>query len=208
MVTVSNRAGAPVRLQLQGFAWSETVGGEQVLTPSDRLVIFPTLLELNPGESRRVRIGLNGAPASSEETYRLIVEELPDHRTPDPKGVAIRMRMSIPIFASAADSSARGAVTEARVLPGRERKLRIELSNLGQRHFKAGRIEVELERKGRPPLTANLTGWYVLAGQKREHLVELPKEARCITGAKIRVETDGAGTLEWRDGLVDPACAR
>lgn len=208
MVTVSNRAGAPVRLQLQGFAWSETVGGEQVLTPSERLVIFPTLLELNPGESRRVRIGLSGQPATTEETYRLIVEELPDHRTPDPKGVAIRMRMSIPVFATSGEGKALGAITEARVLPGRERKLRIELGNLGERHFKAGRIEVELELKGRPPLTAKLSGWYVLAGQRRQHLVELPREARCITRATISVETDSAGKLEWRNELVDPACAR
>lgn len=212
MVTVSNRAGSSVRLQLQGFAWSETVGGEQVLTPSDRLVIFPTLLELGPGESRRVRVGLNGPPAATEETYRLIVEELPDHRTPDPKGVAIRMRMSIPIFATSADPSAeagpRGAVTEARILPGRERKLQIELGNLGVRHFKAGKIEVKLDLKGRPPLTAKLSGWYVLAGKKRQHLVELPKEARCVTRATISVETDTAGTLEWRNELVDPACTR
>lgn len=212
MVTVSNRAGTPVRLQLQGFAWSETVGGEQVLTPSDRLVIFPTLLELGPGESRRVRVGLNSPPATAEETYRLIVEELPDHRTPDPKGVAIRMRMSIPVFASSDAGSdkagPRGAITEAQVLPGRERKLRIELGNLGARHFKAGQIEVKLDLKGRPPLTAKLSGWYVLAGKKREHLVTLPKEARCITRATISVETDTAGTLEWRNELVDPACAR
>lgn len=212
MVTVSNRASAPVRLQLQGFAWSETLAGEQVLTPTERLVVFPTLLELAPGESRRVRIGLNGAPGTSEETYRLIVEELPDHRTPDPKGVAIRMRMSIPIFASSVDASVaggtRGAVSDTRVLPGRERKLRIELSNLGERHFKAGKIEVKLDLKGRAPLTAKLSGWYVLAGKKREHLVELPREARCVTRATISVETDTAGTLEWQDELVDPACAR
>lgn len=208
LVTVSNRAATPVRLQLQGFAWSESVTGEPLLTPTERLVVFPTLLELAPGESRRVRVGLVGPAKAGEETYRLIVEELPDHRSKDPQGVAIRMRMSIPVFASAAETPARGAVSGARVLPGSPRKLVIELSNLGARHFKAGRIDVRLEVKGRQPISAKLSGWYVLSGLRREHIIELPNTARCVTRATITVETDTAGTLEWQNPVVDPACAR
>lgn len=207
MVTVSNRGGGPVRLQLKGFAWSETLGGEPELTPTDRLVVFPTLLELGPGESRRVRVGLSAPAGAREETYRLLVEELPDHRTKDPKGVAIRMRMSIPVFSAAGNANTTGAVSDARVVAGPERKLRIELANLGDHHFKAGRIEVRLDLKGRAPLHTQLSGWYVLAGLRREHLVALPKEARCVTHASISVETDAAGTLEWQRPVVDPACA-
>jgi fimbrial chaperone protein len=209
MLTLTNRGDRPVRLQLSGFRWDEGKTGEPSLTPTDSLVLFPSLLELNPGQMRRVRVGVNTKDGAREETYRVIVEELPDHGAPKKNGIAIRMRMSIPIFVDPRGTVARGEVESARVEVKGERQLIFTLKNLGDQHFKAGDISLSLEIKGRrEPLVTKLSGWYVLAGGVREHTVALPSDARCVTRATIDVQTDFAGRLERELAVSDPACKR
>ncbi len=209
MLALTNRGDTVVRLQLSGYAWDEGKTGAPRLTPTDALVLFPSLLELDPGQTRRVRVGVSTKGNAREETYRVIVEELPDHGAPKKNGIAIRMRMSIPVFVDPSGTLARGEVDSARVEVSGGRQLIFTLKNLGNQHFKAGEITLKLDVKGRKePLLAKISGWYVLAGGVREHMVALPPEARCVTRVSVDVETDFAGTLERELAVSDPACKR
>jgi len=209
MLALTNRGDTVVRLQLSGYAWDEGKTGAPRLTPTDSLVLFPSLLELGPGQTRRVRVGVSAKGNAREETYRVIVEELPDHGAPKRNGIAIRMRVSIPVFVDPRGNVARGEVEGARVEVKDGRQIIFTLKNLGDQHFKAGDISLKLEIKGRKdPLLAKVSGWYVLAGGLREHMVALPPEARCVTRATIGVETDFAGRLERELAVSDPACKR
>lgn len=209
MITLTNRGDSVVRLKLSGFSWDEPPTGEPTLTPTEALVLFPSLIELGPGQTRRVRVGVSTRDSGREETYRVIVEELPDHGAPRKNGISIRMRMSIPIFVDSSGTAARGEVDSARVDVAQGRQFVFTLKNLGNRHFKAGDISLALQLEGRKePLVTKVVGWYVLAGGVREHSVALPPEAGCVTRATIGVATDFAGRLERELVVSDPACKR
>ena len=65
--------------------------------PTDDLVAYPPLLNVGPGETRRIRLGSSVAATSIEHAYRVILTQLaaPIERS---NGVEMRMRFSIPVF--------------------------------------------------------------------------------------------------------------
>src|SRR5579863_9074302 len=60
-VAVTNQSQQKLRLQVSGFAWQQRPSGEIALSPTDDLVFFPPLLTLEPGETKRIRIGVSTA---------------------------------------------------------------------------------------------------------------------------------------------------
>ena len=68
LVTVRNDSTDQLRFQLSVFAWDQSPSGELVLTPTDDIVFFPSLLTLGPNEERRVRVGRVTAPGEKEKT--------------------------------------------------------------------------------------------------------------------------------------------
>src|SRR5262245_59654011 len=71
VLTLANVSAAPLRFQLNVFAWDQSPQGEMVLTPTRDIVFFPPLLTLAPGEQRNIRVGTATPPGSSEKTFRL-----------------------------------------------------------------------------------------------------------------------------------------
>src|SRR5450432_1756242 len=76
-ITVRNDDTAPLRMQVQAMSWRQDAEGKDQYEVSDDLIYFPRALEILPGESRIIRVGVKAAPVSREETYRLFIEELP-----------------------------------------------------------------------------------------------------------------------------------
>lgn len=76
-VVVRNDDSAPLRMQVEGMSWSQDAEGKDRYTAADGLLYFPRTMEIPPGESRIVRVGVRAAPVTREATYRLFLEELP-----------------------------------------------------------------------------------------------------------------------------------
>ena len=84
-VTVRNDDATPLRMQVQAMSWRQDAEGKDQYEVSDDLIFFPRALEIPPGESRIIRVGVKAAPATREDTYRLFIEELPPAVAPTPE---------------------------------------------------------------------------------------------------------------------------
>lgn len=100
-ITVSNPGDTPLAAQLRVFKWTR-VNGKDTLGPTKDVVASPPLAKLAPGQPYVVRIiRVSKTPLNGEETYRLLVDEIPDPRAQAPSfGPRFAIRQSIPIFFS------------------------------------------------------------------------------------------------------------
>ena len=80
-LAVTNRSTEEVRFQITAMAWTESEDGTTGLTPTDELVVYPSLFTLAPGDSRSVRVTSMASPGAREVPYRIFVEELPPLRS-------------------------------------------------------------------------------------------------------------------------------
>lgn len=95
-VTVTNDGKAPVLVQVETFAWRASPATAD-LEPTRELLAVPPLLRLAPGEKQLVRVARrSNTPLQVEETYRLLVSEVPEGG--ERGGVRLALRLSLPVF--------------------------------------------------------------------------------------------------------------
>ena len=98
-LAVSNDDDAPLTLQLRVMAWNQ-LDEQDVLSNTTNLLATPTVFELTPHESRKIRVALRQAPVRSVEVaYRLFIEVVPQGALSRP-GIQVALRMSVPVFAA------------------------------------------------------------------------------------------------------------
>ena len=195
-VAITNQSQQKLRLQVSGFAWQQKPSGEIALSPTEDLVFFPPLLTLEPGETKRIRIGVSAAAGAVEKSYRVFMEELPSLESvtkPKAAGVVIRMKVGIPVFVSAnVAATKKGEVRDVSVAGN---TLTFDVANTGNTHFSIQQVLLNgTSATGASVLSQDLTGWYVLPGGTRHYSVTLPK-GRCsqLHALKIDVHADGFG---------------
>lgn len=103
VLTLGNDGDHPINVQVRVFKWSQS-GGTERLEPTRDVVASPPSAKMNPNEQYVVRvIRTSKAPVRAEETYRVIVDELPDASRARAGTVTLIMRHSIPVFFKNAD---------------------------------------------------------------------------------------------------------
>ncbi len=99
-VSITNSGFESVNAQIRIFKWVQ-VNGQDELVPTKDVVASPPALKMQPGRKSVIRIvRLSKTPAAVEETYRLVVDEVPKPPKPGQAGVAFAVRYSIPVFFS------------------------------------------------------------------------------------------------------------
>jgi fimbrial chaperone protein len=187
VITILNRSTEPLRLQVTGFHWSQAAGEPMVLEPTDEIVYFPTVLQLEPGASRQVRVGYLGTPTSRERTYRIILEELPPAPTGADNLVRVLTRLNVPVFVEAArpaPSPRLGAVARegATVI--------VPVHNGGSSHVMIEAVAISaVDAQGRRLFSEEVSGWYVLAESANVFNVALPAECGAAATFHISVRT-------------------
>lgn len=97
-LTLQNDDTAALNVQIRVFRWTQA-NGRDVLVPATGVVVSPPIAKVDPGASRTVRVvRLDGRPPEGEESYRLIVDELPPPLSETGRQVTLLMRHSIPLF--------------------------------------------------------------------------------------------------------------
>lgn len=176
-VTVRNDDRAPLRMQLEAMAWRQDADGKDRYEPTDGLIFFPRALEIPPGESRIVRIGVRAAPVGREETYRLFFEQLPapGQAAPPPgASLLVLLRVGVPVFVAPAQSERRGQITQLDMKGGHAT---FTVANVGNVHFVADRVElVALSREGARVHAQQYQERYFLAGAAKPLAAAIPKE--------------------------------
>ncbi|QYD67172.1 fimbria/pilus periplasmic chaperone [Paraburkholderia edwinii] len=160
-LTLVNGGSRPTSIQVRAFAWSQSTGDDQ-LTPSTELLASPPLATIAPGASQIVRLVLRRPPQDREATYRILIDQIPPPA--EPGVVHVVLRLSLPVFAEAANRTAparlqfqlRRDATEAYLVA----------LNEGERH-QAVRDIVLTTSDGRKLKTEPNASPYVLAGASR-----------------------------------------
>jgi fimbrial chaperone protein len=97
-LTLRNNDHADVSVQTRVFLWVQT-NGQESLTPATTVAASPPIVTLVPGSNYTIRVVRTaGGPVNGEESYRVVVDELPDLRKGQANTVDILIRQSIPVF--------------------------------------------------------------------------------------------------------------
>lgn len=182
-LTLGNDSDRPVTVQVRGFAWSRNESGADILTPDEGFVVNPPIATIQPGATRLVRCSLpadaaGSAGASSEKTWRLIVDELPDATQAQPGVVQTLLRLSVPVFRG--DDKAAPQFTASVGAQG------LRLANAGTAHAKV--FAVTMTGKGAEagePVTLDRT-FYLLAGGAQ--VVPADRVPRGLSSLRVRTE--------------------
>ncbi|WP_052690053.1 molecular chaperone [Xanthomonas sp. GPE 39] len=164
-IWLSNSGDVPLHAQVRVFRWHQH-NGEDVLDPSDKIAISPPMLELAPHSRQLVRIiRLDDAPSGNEQTYRILVDELPtkDGATNSNSGLQFILRYSLPIFVT--PSGKVTPVLHARLVrDGATQSL--EVVNQGNGHAQVVDLDFVTSDGRHLPISNGLAG-YILPGQRR-----------------------------------------
>jgi fimbrial chaperone protein len=208
-IVVRNDDRAPVRMQVEAMSWRQDATGEDQYEPADGLLYFPRAMEIPPGESRIVRVGVKAAPVSREETYRLFIEELPPASPPSTAAAGaslqILLRVGVPVFVAPAQPVRKGDIAQLGVSGGRAEWA---VANAGNVHFRADRVELAgIARDGTRLFTQQFPDRYFLAGVVKTLRFEIPREA-CAQLATLEASVT-AESLDLKRKLdVDPGSCR
>jgi fimbrial chaperone protein len=192
-IAITNQSAQKLRLQVSGFSWNQSAGGEMKLAPTDDLVFFPQLLELDPGETKRIRVGVTADSGPMEKTYRVFMEELPSLESviaPRQSTVTLRMKIGVPVFVKPTGTPAlSGVVRDAAASDG---ALSFDVVNSGNTHFAVQTVHVVgKDASGSTIVSHDLSGWYVLAGGTRRFSVPLSKnDCEALRTLAVQVRTD------------------
>ena len=95
---VWNTEKTPVRVQVRVFLWTHTAKGD-TLTPTTDIVASPPINTLKPGAENLIRlVRTSTTPVGTRESYRVMVDQLPDPASSKPGTVAILVRHGIPLY--------------------------------------------------------------------------------------------------------------
>ncbi|HXE80606.1 MAG TPA: fimbria/pilus periplasmic chaperone [Vicinamibacterales bacterium] len=191
LLTLRNEGTTATRLQVTAHKWNQSLTGEMELQPTTDLVFFPSLMVLEPGQSRSVRIGTTTPFTASERSYRIFVEELPPPDNKSGQASAVRMytRLGIPVFLQPDHAEPRPGLAGVAVADG---ALTFRITNAGTQHFVPTSVVVRgLAGNGEPALEERLNSWYVLAGGAREFTVPLDSpECSRIRSLVVEAQVD------------------
>src|SRR5947209_1682696 len=97
-VTLRNEGTTPIDAQIRVFRWS-IVNGKEQLDPTDDVVASPPSVTLTPKGQYITRIvRTSKQPVVGGESYRLLVDQLPDLSQQRNGAVNLMVRYSIPVF--------------------------------------------------------------------------------------------------------------
>lgn len=99
-VTLANAGSEQLSAQIRVFKWVQK-NGKDVLEETREVVASPPAMKLGPGKKSVIRVvRVSKSPAAKEESYRLIVDEIPAPPKPGQAGVGFAIRYSVPVFFS------------------------------------------------------------------------------------------------------------
>ena len=158
VLKLRNDGANALNAQVRVFRWSQ-VNGEEKLEATDDVVASPPIVSINPNSDYTVRIvRVTKKPLAKGETYRLLVDELPDQARQRNGAVTLVLRYSIPVFFYPLD------IAQAKVAWNVEQKSGrtiVTVTNNGDRHERVSMLKLRTGDGSTISFGNGLTG-YVL----------------------------------------------
>lgn len=97
-LTLRHDEEAEIVVQTRVMRWSQA-DGKETLEPTTDVVASPPTVKLSPGADYLVRVvRVSKRPVIGEESYRVIVDQLPNIRRQQTRAINLLIRHSIPVF--------------------------------------------------------------------------------------------------------------
>lgn len=158
VITLHNAGEKAIQAQVRIMSWRQS-NGEDVLEETRRVVASPPIAEVAPGGDFTIRVvRMAHEPIVGEESYRLLIDEIPDATLRRNGLVALAIRFSVPAFFSVANASL------PRIIWSVERsgsRPQLVASNLGDKRLKVSELYY-----GGKPVARGLAG-YVLGRSEK-----------------------------------------
>lgn len=186
-ITPRNPGDSPLYGQVRVFR-SDQANGEDVLTPTTDLAASPPLIQIPAHTDQLIRLVRAVPPTSSgEQSYRLLIDELPAPDEPVANGVTIRLRYSVPVFLEPAPNPGAPTLSWHLLHNGGQWVLRVD--NSGSRRAQIAAVQL-LDGTGHTyEINKGLLG-YALAGRGRQWEVSLPADMPLGGTLKIRAQVN------------------
>lgn len=165
-ISLYNQSNESTDLQVRVFEWRQNAGQDQLI-PTDEIAVSPPFLKLQPNDSYNLRVvRINPAPVSGEQTYRIIIDELPepiDNRKAD-QGINVLLRSSLPLFVVNKD-----AITKLTwSIQQEQNNSSLMISNVGNRHALLNNFTlIDVTANKSYAIKVNTVNGYILAGKAR-----------------------------------------
>ncbi len=181
--TLTNIEGKGVlNCQVRVFKWTQ-VNGVDKLEPTKDVVASPPALTIKEGANATVRVvRLSKAPITTEETYRLLVDEIPPAPTKGTEAVAFAVRHNIPVFFAPAGLASK-IEWKAKVTKG---GIQVSAQNIGQRHVRLASLQIV--GSGETDVYNDGLAGYALAGSGNSWKI---KSKAIKAGSTIKITAKG-----------------
>jgi len=97
-IELQNPGSDVTNVQIRIFKWVQKDGKRQLLKTRD-VVASPPFAKIRPGKRNTIRVvRLSRRPLGAEESYRLLIDEIPVRKKTNRFQVGIALRYSLPVF--------------------------------------------------------------------------------------------------------------
>ncbi|MBN3755850.1 molecular chaperone [Paraburkholderia sp. Tr-20389] len=225
VLTLHNVGTTPLNAQVRVFTWSQTDDADH-LERTDDIVASPPIVQVAPGADQTVRIlRVAKGEVSGEETYRLLIDEIPNGQSTDATGVRMQLRYSVPVFVGAPIDGKPPALQFAleRAVPDAAAAassaavpiLMLRAVNRDATHAQLSKVKLTWRDGQSTQLSPGLLGYALPHATRRWPVAHAPADAREATlsavvngqpvTAQLRVESDGRAHAAPAPGDSTPA---
>lgn len=162
-LNLRNQGDKPLEGQVRVFRWTQ-VDGEDKLVPTDDVVASPPQLSMRPNANYIVRVvRTTKTPVTAEETYRLLIDELPGPAAERRATVNMVLRYSVPVFFTAQGAAPGKLHWE---LQRKSNKLSLVARNDGDRRVRISNLKITDSKGATAAFGAGLNGYVLGHGAK------------------------------------------
>jgi fimbrial chaperone protein len=184
-ITIINEGDTDLVMQAELFEWKQKPDGTDDLVPTQDLVLAPPILKLAKGGRQVVRLANLRPPVpDAQQTYRLIVREVPEAMAPSQPGVQIQVALafSLPIFITPPGARRALECTATRASPT---AIRATCENRGQAYAQPASMTLTTP-SGNTLVSSEIRGGYILPTVTRSF--ELASEGSRIPGGTLKLQ--------------------
>jgi len=191
IITVTNSGDATLRLQVRSMLWQMQADGKWKLDPSDDLIVTPELLEVAPGSVAQLRVGSLVDGTTSEGSYRILLNELPnlgDDGSTQRQQIRVLTEISLPVFLEPVAVTRIPDIRSASMVLG---VLTVAVGNEGSQRLDPQGITVSvIDNAGNTVSRRTMMSNYVLAGAMWPLNITLPAND-CAKAASVSLSWSG-----------------
>lgn len=195
-LTVINQGDADTSIQIRAYAWSQHDGSDQ-LAESNVILISPPLATIAPGARQIVRLLLRHPAEGREDSYRILLDQIPPPA--EPGVIHVVLRMSIPVFAM---PSGRPLANLLFHIERAANQTYLVASNTGPLHESFHDLKLSTDTGLKLKTSVNALE-YVLSGSTRRWSIA-PEDAALLQRSTVRLTAIGNnGPIAQQVRLVD-----